>query len=117
NVAANQLIASSSGRGRPEGGIMPVRSFRMIFSTCARFAAGLARSTDVNENPPDFVRSLWQPVQYRLTRACWLSIGIVAENVLAAVCCDARATAPDMVEAASAAAIKTPNTAFFIGLT
>src|SRR5579883_3164074 len=67
--SAKLLRVAGSGRGRPGGGIIPTFSILIAFSASAAVWSGCARSTLVQEKPPDFNLSLWQPAQYLLTNA------------------------------------------------
>ncbi len=66
SVRASPSSASPSGRFAPAGGIMPARSFRIIFSAISTCAVALAASNEASVSPPALARSLWQPTQYLL---------------------------------------------------
>src|SRR5882672_6102823 len=74
--------ASPSGRGAPGGGIIPARILRIAFSACSASCSGCARSSLVQEKPPDLTLSLWQPRQYWLISVrgvdCAVRIGAVS---------------------------------------
>ena len=75
SAEASPLALAGSGFDAPEGGIAPALSLRMTFSACCAFRSGAAKSIVVQENPPDFTLSLWQPAQYFDTRACCEATG------------------------------------------
>ena len=72
-AAASTLVSSAltnadtvSGSGRRDcgGGIMPARSFRIIFSVTLGWAVTFDASKPARTRPPALPRSLWQLAQY-----------------------------------------------------
>ena len=90
-VSSSVTIAarsSGSGRGIPEGGIMPARSLRIIFSIVGRRWAASAMSKPSRTRFWMRRLSLWQRTQYRST----ISLGPVAAGL--SVANDACAAVP-----------------------
>ncbi len=54
---------AGSGRAAPAGGIIPARSFLIIFSATSPFSTCLAASNWASVRPPALPRSLWQVAQ------------------------------------------------------
>src|SRR5258707_833270 len=69
---ASELYVGWSGRGRPAGGIAPVRSLRITFSHTSALAGTFAKSILSSIRPAVFSFSLWQVTQYRFNtvRCC-----------------------------------------------
>ena len=63
-VAKASMVAAS-GRGRPSGGICPLRSLCTTFSSTSAFAATFPMSSWSSMRPAVCNRSLWQLTQYR----------------------------------------------------
>ncbi len=61
--AMNASSSAGSGRGIPDGGIMPERSFNATFSRGSAKLPGALRSTVSREKFPTRVSSLWQVTQ------------------------------------------------------
>jgi hypothetical protein len=61
---ATLSTTAGSGRGRPAGGIAPVRSLRTIFSKTSVWSLTAATSNVSSASPPAFMRWLWHVVQY-----------------------------------------------------
>ena len=64
---ANAPAAAGSGRGRPAGGIEPVRSFLITFSQSAASPGTSPRSavsSSIGTVPRSLSRWLWQVMQY-----------------------------------------------------
>src|SRR5688572_1931756 len=57
---------------------MPARSLWIIFSESSRSPDARVTSHPASDNSPALLRSLWQPVQYRLTSSAWAAAGISA---------------------------------------
>ena len=56
-------ISARAGRGRPSGGICPVRSLWTTFSRTGAWAAACVGSTSSRASPPVSSRWLWQVTQ------------------------------------------------------
>src|SRR5262245_16418603 len=67
NESTSARTAAASGCRAVGGGIMPARSFRIIFSAVSAFASIFAASKPARTSPPALPRSLWQPEQYCAT--------------------------------------------------
>jgi hypothetical protein len=63
SVRARSAISAGSGCGAKEGGIMPARSFRIIFSAMGAFSSARPTSNDSSENPAVIAASLWHMTQ------------------------------------------------------
>ena len=64
---ATVSYVTASGRGRPAGGIMPLRSFATTFShasACAPTSSASSRSREIGTVPARSPLSLWQARQY-----------------------------------------------------
>jgi hypothetical protein len=75
SASTNALIVAASGRRAPGGGIMPARSFRIIFSPTSAWSVTLAASNEARESSPACPFSLWHVAQYCATSLFWASIG------------------------------------------
>src|SRR5215204_3949800 len=73
-VSARATRVSPPGRLRPGGGIIPARSFAIIFSAVSGVEAAAATSKLARTRLPDFCRSLWQVLQVALTTAVRASL-------------------------------------------
>ena len=71
---ATASYVAASGRGRPAGGIAPVRSFRTTFSQAAASAPGSSAFSFSSANPPACTFSLWQVAQYLLRVAVFVAV-------------------------------------------
>src|SRR5438094_694446 len=75
----NEATVDLSGRGRPDGGIVPLCSFLTTFSQvsarCGTFSVSMRVFSSTRL--PAFVRSLWQAMQY-LSRSARCSVGDIA---------------------------------------
>ena len=60
---ASASYVAASGRGRPAGGMVRVRSFCATFSHTSGLPPTLPTSTVSSARPPVSSRSLWQPTQ------------------------------------------------------
>ena len=74
NESTSARTAAASGCRAVGGGIMPARSFRIIFSAVSAFASTFAASKPARTSPPALPRSLWQPEQYCATSLFCASI-------------------------------------------
>src|SRR4029453_132561 len=69
---------AGSGRFAPGGGIMPARSFRIIFWVVSRAGDAASGVQATSDNPPAFPRSLWHAAQYCATTAACSETGMRA---------------------------------------
>src|SRR5476649_184864 len=85
----NALVVTASGRRAPGGGIMPVRSLRIIFSATSGRCAIVAASKPASTSSPECIFSLWHDAQFWATSLFCASMesddegpaGFVAETV------------------------------------
>ncbi len=106
-------ITAGSGRRAVAGGIMPLRSLRIIFSVSSPFSSILAASKLTSDRPPALLRSLWHPVQYCLTTAVCSAGSIVVAvggcetaGFTAGLGVDADCAASDAVNMTAPAAVR-----------
>src|SRR5262249_13892071 len=68
---ANCSYSCGLGRGRPGGGIEPLRTFFTTFSQAAAEVSILSESRWSRSNPAVLRRSLWQLMQYLVRNSRW----------------------------------------------
>ena len=81
---------AASGRGRPGGGISPVRNFVTIFSHCCALSATGYMSGLSSGSPAVFSLLLWHVTQYLLS-VSFVGIAGVARPTAGVAVCEARA--------------------------